>query len=648
MALCTLVAALGFTPWIVNPGTPWTQFAFRVLGLGTLAAASSLAARGVLSAGGRAVRSTQAALVLLVVTALTAAMSVQRGKSLEAMLNALAILGLFLAAALLLRGARALRGLAVAEVLAAIPVAALGIAQHFRPDLVPAESSYPGRALGPLGQPNRLGGFVIATIPLALALAFAVPGKGLRAALLVAAFCLTLCLVYTYSRGSWIGVVAGLAALGAAMVRWPDLRPAPPLLALALLAVALPILLSLPSIASRVAGRPGGTTTANLPIDPEREGSASMRRAVWSGAFAAIAARPVVGWGVGTFREAFDRSKGATMKRLEAEGGRTADQAHSFYLETLTERGALGLLAFALFVGIALAGGIAVFGTGAPTEARLLSAGLIASLAALLVHALFEDNLSFLPHGVLLATNAGLLAAGAPGPKRAAGRGARWAGGIGVAAAALGVVVSLIGARAGATALQADREARSGNAIGAMSDYERASRLAPWDDRYAIGAAKAATAASALGDRTIRLTAAADAYRAAIAANPSDPVTRHELARLYLSNPDVFGDAGLKASIRELRIALEQNPYYAEMRNDLGVALLRSGDRTGAVKAFRKAAEGRRDFVDPLLNLAALSAERGDRAEAARWIDEALRRNPSSERAYAMSKSLPSAFPDLK
>ncbi|MGE5174778.1 MAG: O-antigen ligase family protein [Hyphomicrobiales bacterium] len=582
-------------------------------------------------------RATGAVMLVSLTGIVSAAVSVHRGKSLEAMLNVFAILGLFLAAALLLRGARALRGLALAEILTAIPVAALGIAQHVRPDLVPADSSYPGRALGPLGQPNRLGGYLIAIIPLALAFVLLAQGKGLRAALLVAALGLTFCLVYTYSRGAWIGLAAGLAALGIALVRWPQLRPEPLVLAAALAAIVLPILVSIPSIATRLTAKPSAAHAAGeLPFDPERGGSASMRRAIWSGALSAVEARPLFGWGVGAFREAFDRSKDATMKRLEAEGGRTADQAHGFYLETLTERGAVGLLAFALFAGVVLAGGFAVFGTGAPTEARLLSAGFMASLLALLVHALFEDNLSFLPHGVLFATNAGLLAGMAPGPKRAAGRAARGFGFLGVAAVAVGLLVSVSSARAGATALRAEREARAGVVVAAASDYAAASRLAPWDDRYAIGAAKASTAAAALGDRNARLTRAAADYRAAIAANPSDPVTRHELARLYLSHPDVFGSDGLERAVAALRAGLAQNPYYAEMRNDLGVALLRSGDRAGAVEAFRKAADGRRDFVDPLLNLAALSVERGDRAEAARWIDEALRRNPASGRARAM------------
>jgi Tfp pilus assembly protein PilF len=49
--------------------------------------------------------------------------------------------------------------------------------------------------------------------------------------------------------------------------------------------------------------------------------------------------------------------------------------------------------------------------------------------------------------------------------------------------------------------------------------------------------------------------------------------------------------------------------------------------------------------VDPLLNLAALAIQRGDRTEASRRIGEALARDPGSERARAMQKEISSSIP---
>jgi O-antigen ligase len=274
-------------------------------------------------------RATRALFVLVLVSAISALLSVHRGNSLEAMLNLLAITGIFLAAMTSVRGMGMLRGIAFFEVLVAIPVATLGLLQHFRPELLPAANSYPGRALGPFGQPNRMGGYLIAMIPVALCLAWVAQDRALKAGLLLVSFGLVFCLAATYSRGAWLGLAAGLLVLAAAFARWPDLLPRPAMLGLAIACVALPFALLLPSVLSRVHSRPSSEPAWNLPIDPEREGSGSMRRAIWSGALRAAMSRPVFGWGIGSFRQAYDVSKDATMKRAHRGSGTQPLSRHS-------------------------------------------------------------------------------------------------------------------------------------------------------------------------------------------------------------------------------------------------------------------------------------------------------------------------------
>jgi Tfp pilus assembly protein PilF len=345
-----------------------------------------------------------------------------------------------------------------------------------------------------------------------------------------------------------------------------------------------------------------------------------------------------LGWGIGGFREAYDRSKSDTLKRLEAEGGRTADQAHSFYLETLAERGVLGLAAFLCFVACCGWAAFAALGSG-PVESRLIAAGLIASVAALLAHAALEDNLSFVPHGTLLFANLGLLVAAAPGPRVAGRSGARVLGGGGLVAALIAVALSGASATASAEARAGARALVSGAGDRGLPELRAATSLAPWSDEHWTARAEAALAPGQGELRPADLREAERAYREAIAVNGSDPVTRHRLARLYLAHPAEFGSAGVASALGELRTALAQNPYYAEIRNDLGVALLASGDRAGAAGAFGDASNGRREFVDPLLNLAALRLQDGATAEADQLISTALERNPGSARAAAMRAS---------
>ena len=636
VALTTLIAAIGFTPW--GTGAPWAQFAFRTLGLTALFAISfghtkSSFARRVWEA-----RVTRAMLVFVLISAVSAAFSIHRGKSLEAMLNLLAITGLFLTAASLVRGTGLLRGVALLEVLAALPVAALGLMQHFRPELLPAGNSYPGRALGPFGQPNRMGGYLIAAIPVALALAIVAQDRALKVGILVATFGLMFCVVATYSRGAWLGLAAGLLVLAVAFVRWPDLLPRPAFLAASVACVSLPILFLLPSVVSRLEARRSATPAWNLPFDPEREGSGAMRRAIWSGALRATAQRPVIGSGIGAFREAFDRSKGTTMKRLEAVGGRTADQAHNHYLGLLAERGVLGLAAFALLTALSLGAAAAALASGTPTMGRVLVAGLAGSVVALLAHGFVDDNLSLIPHGNILFANLGLLAA-APALSKTRTRGSAWFGRAGMLTALLAMSVSLASFAASRQAYAGAASARAGHVEQATAEFRAASDLAPWRDDFAIGHGEQAEAWARKGAGTPALKEAEAAYRSAIAVNGSDPVTRQELGRLYLSFPDVWGD-GVNRALVELRAAVAQNPYYPEIQNDLGVALLRAGDRSAAREAFGRAAGGAREFVDPLLNLAALAIQSGDLVEARVWVMRALERNPRSDRARSLLAEL--------
>ncbi|TMQ59979.1 MAG: tetratricopeptide repeat protein [Candidatus Eisenbacteria bacterium] len=638
IALSTLIAAIGFTPWMWGTWAPWGQFAFRTLGLTALFAVSFALSKSSFARSVWEARVTRAMLAFVMVSALSAALSIHRGKSLEAMLNLLAVTGLFLTTSTLVRGAGLLRGVALFEVFAALPVAALGLIQHFRPELLPAGNSYPGRALGPFGQPNRMGGYLIAAIPVALALAIAAQDRVLKVGIMVAAFGLMFSLVATYSRGAWLGLAAGLLVLAAALVRWPELLPRPAVLAASVACVSLPVLFLLPSVISRIEARPSATPAWNLPIDPEREGSGAMRRAIWAGALRATAQRPVLGSGIGAFREAFDRSKGTTMKQLEAVGGRTADQAHNHYLGLLAERGVLGLAAFAILTALSLGAAAAALASGTPTMGRVLVAGLAGSVVALLAHGLADDNLSLVPHGTVLFANLGLLAAAPASAKREA-RGTMWMGRAGMLAAFLAMSLSIVSFVAAGRALAAAARAEAGRADLAAADFRAASNLAPWRDDFAVGHAEQAEAWARQGAGSLKLMEAEAAYRRAIEVNGSDPVTRQELARLYLAHPDLWGD-GVNRALKELRAAVAQNPFYAEIQNDLGVALLRAGDRGAAREAFGRAALGKREFVDPLLNLAALALQSGDRVEARAWLNRALDRDPRSPRARALLAEL--------
>jgi tetratricopeptide (TPR) repeat protein len=206
--------------------------------------------------------------------------------------------------------------------------------------------------------------------------------------------------------------------------------------------------------------------------------------------------------------------------------------------------------------------------------------------------------------------------------------------------AVLAMFVSLASFAASRQAYAGTASARAGHVELATSEFRAASNLAPWRDDFAVGHGEQAEAWARQGAGAPALKEAEAAYRRAIDVNGSDPVTRQELGRLYLSHPDVWGD-GVNRALKELRAAVAQNPFYPEIQNDLGVALLRAGDRSAAREAFGRAAGGgAREFVDPLLNLAALAIQSGDLVEARVWVTRALERNPRSDRARSLLAEL--------
>jgi Tfp pilus assembly protein PilF len=91
-----------------------------------------------------------------------------------------------------------------------------------------------------------------------------------------------------------------------------------------------------------------------------------------------------------------------------------------------------------------------------------------------------------------------------------------------------------------------------------------------------------------------------------------------------------------KDAIACFRKALELNPYYVDVRNDLGAALIGSGDREAGKKEFLAA------FSDPTnptpeisaRNLGAAYLEEKNPAEAANWFKTSLSRNTAYPAAH--------------
>jgi Flp pilus assembly protein TadD len=113
-------------------------------------------------------------------------------------------------------------------------------------------------------------------------------------------------------------------------------------------------------------------------------------------------------------------------------------------------------------------------------------------------------------------------------------------------------------------------------------------------------------------------------------------------------NPAALNDLGMAQIQLEkypqatatLRQATERTPQDSRVWNNLGLAARRAGDLPLARQAYTRSAELDPTFAVPCYNRATLELDAGDKAEATRWLDEALRRAPGMPEAKALRSKL--------
>jgi len=258
------------------------------------------------------------------------------------------------------------------------------------------------RSFGLFTNPNLLGGFLAAG--LGFLLFYIVKEKGPKKVLFILASAGSVfCLVLTKSRGGLLAAVCSLVLFGLFLqflARRKAVEQKTKKRALLLLAAGLIIAVTpLDPIVKRALeiGR----------FDP----AAYSRTGIWLSAVKLFRDRPLMGYGLNTFKD-------IAPKYYFPVGGsignftRVQHQAHNEYLQLLAETGILGgLLAAVLLFLIGRQFYYKLRGTVDKDKLFLLCA-VFTALAALLVHALVDFNLHYLPTLLLLVLLLGLLFSG--------------------------------------------------------------------------------------------------------------------------------------------------------------------------------------------------------------------------------------------
>ena len=137
-----------------------------------------------------------------------------------------------------------------------------------------------------------------------------------------------------------------------------------------------------------------------------------------------------------------------------------------------------------------------------------------------------------------------------------------------------------------------------------------------------------------------RVDLALEEFKKAAKEDPKNPYFQKGLGLAYAAKRQ------WKDAIAAFRKALELNPFYVDVRNDLGAALLGSGEREAGKKEFLGA------FSDPTnptpeisaYNLGEAYLEEKNYPEAANWFRTSITRNKAYAEAYvALANALVSA-----
>jgi len=228
------------------------------------------------------------------------------------------------------------------------------------------------RIYSTLDNPNLLGGYLLPILPLALVALLRWQGRAQRLFALMSLVLGVVALVLTYSRGAWMGMVAGLGTLALLLIwrairHWPLLwrRTLPLLLVLGGAAVLVVLVTQVEPLRVRVMSLVAG----------REDSSNNFRMNVWTAVLEMIQDRPWIGIGPGN--GAFN-----LIYPLYQQPKFNALSAYSIPLEWTVEAGIPGLLAGAGLFLCAVRTGLSQWRAHGPLVLpSLASVGVFVSLA---------------------------------------------------------------------------------------------------------------------------------------------------------------------------------------------------------------------------------------------------------------------------
>lgn len=221
------------------------------------------------------------------------------------------------------------------------------------------------RVISTFGNPNVLGEYLLLLIPVCCGFIFARNGGFNKFAALCITGALCLCMIYTYSRGNWVGLMVAMALF----FMFYDGR----IVWLGIIAAFFAPLLMPQTIIDRF-----------LSVGDTSDSSTSYRVYIWIGTLNMLRDYWLCGVGLGS--EAFN-----LIYPFYSYSGIVAPHSHNLYLQIITENGVMGILVFLILIIVYYR---SVISSAVKCRDKMLKAviiGLAAGMFGYLVQGMFDN-----------------------------------------------------------------------------------------------------------------------------------------------------------------------------------------------------------------------------------------------------------------
>lgn len=235
---------------------------------------------------------------------------------------------------------------------------------------------------------DHFAGYLEMVIPLAVGLLYTDIGKEKK---VLIGFCLTImtvAFVLAASRGAW----ASLVASGLLILPFVHRKKLLKRVLLGLILCGAAIYFALSHFDLSVAAARARTIFEGVGID-------EMRIQIWMGAVDLIKARPLAGWGIGTFIYVFPQFRPIGISHVW-----TIDYAHNDYLHMAAELGLPGLFLIAWLIVVTVWSGLREFSDSQGSFKRSILLGATIGVMSMALHSFVDFNLHIPANAIMFVT----------------------------------------------------------------------------------------------------------------------------------------------------------------------------------------------------------------------------------------------------